>query len=277
VTLQPDERTVRRLELHEARAHAMRGGRSVRDLGDAILLHDELDPDPFWNRLESVRLPESDAAFDRRLDELVVLFATLDRRPHVWASPGYHQPADLEARLARHGFVDLGRGLLMALTDADRPRSVLARPLRTDVTVERIAGDAGERRDLLAAEIALVSGEAFGVDPGGRAGMVDDFLGLIGTDGFSAYLARVDGEPAAIAKATTFDGATYLSTIGTRPSQRGRGLAGVVTAAAALDAVEAGSEWIYLGVFESNLTARRLYERLGFEPIGKPAGDWLLA
>jgi ribosomal protein S18 acetylase RimI-like enzyme len=276
MTLRPDEATVRRLERHEADAHALRSHRSVRDLGDAILLHDELDPDPFWNRLESVRLPNEPDAFTRRLDELVVLFATLDRRPHVWASPGYQRPADLERRLAEQGWVDLGRGLLMALSDEAAARAAAEARLQTGVALERIAGDPGARRDVLAAEVALVSGEAFGVDPGGRGSIVDDFLGVLDFPGFRAYLARVDGEPAAIAKSTTFEGATYLSTIGTRPSYRGRGLAQVVTAAAVVDALAAGSEWTYLGVFEANLTARRLYERLGFEAIGEPAGDWLL-
>ena len=42
-------------------------------------------------------------------------------------------------------------------------------------------------------------------------------------------LARVDGVPAAVAKATSFDGHTYLSSIGTLPGFRGRGLAGLVT------------------------------------------------
>ena len=48
---------MRFLDRHEAQAHAV-GGREVRDLGDAILLHDRDDRDPFWNRLSGLRLPE---------------------------------------------------------------------------------------------------------------------------------------------------------------------------------------------------------------------------
>jgi ribosomal protein S18 acetylase RimI-like enzyme len=277
VTLWPDESEVRRLELHEARAHGMRPGRSVRELPDGVLVHDELDADPFWNRIESLRLPDPAPAFDERLDELVMLFAGLNRRPHIWASPGYHRPRDLETRLASHGWIDLGRGLLMALSDPAALRAAWERPRDPAIRVDRLAGDLGPRREVLAAEVALVSGDAFAVEPGGRSIIVDDFLGVLAQPGFGAYLVRVDDEPAAIAKATTFDGATYLSTIGTRPAYRGRGLAALATAAACVDALADGSEWIYLGVFEANLTARRLYARLGFEDVGAPAGDWLLA
>jgi ribosomal protein S18 acetylase RimI-like enzyme len=276
MTLRPHEEIVRRLEMHETRAHALRAGRSIRELPDGILLHDELDSDPFWNRLASIRLPIPDRAFDARLDELIVLFSTLDRRPHVWASPGYHRPLDLEERLAGRGWIDLGRGLLMALTDPAQTRAASERPLAGGITLERIAGDLGDRRDAVAAEVALVSGEAFAVEPDANAVIGDDFLGAVERPGFAAYLVRVDDEPAAIAKATTFDGATYLSTIGTRPRFRGRGLAEIATAAATVDALAAGSEWTYLGVFEANQTARRLYARLGFEDVADPGGDWIL-
>jgi ribosomal protein S18 acetylase RimI-like enzyme len=276
MTLYPPKAEVRRLELHEARAHAMREGRHVRELPDGILLHDDVDPDPFWNRIASVRLPSDQQEFARRLDALIVQFATLNRRAHVWASPGYQEPEDLERRLARAGFVDLGRGLLMALTDRGPVERLVAAPSDLGLTVERLAGDLGPERDVRAAEIALVAGEAFAVEPSARRTIVDDVVGLFERPGFAAYLVRVDGEPAGVAKATTFDGATYLSTIGTRPAYRGRGVAQVATAAAAIDGIEARSEWIYLGVFEQNVVARRLYERLGFENVGDHAGDWLL-
>ena len=70
--------------------------------------------------------------------------------------------------------------------------------------------------------------------------------------------------------------ASYLSSIGTRPTFRGRGLGRIVTEAVTRDAVGAGNRWTYLGVFHDNAVARRMYEGLGFQAIGKPSPDLLL-
>ncbi len=81
-----DAVTMRRLLLHEARVHAV-PGRDLRDLSDSILLHDPVEREPFWNRLEGLRWPSEIGAFDRRLTEILVLFASIGRTPHIWASP----------------------------------------------------------------------------------------------------------------------------------------------------------------------------------------------
>ena len=88
-------------------------------------------------------------------------------------------------------------------------------------------------------------------------------------------LVRMDGEPAAVAKATTFDGFIYLSSIGTRRAFRGRGLGGLATRHAVAIGGGADAHVVYLGVFSGNAPAIRLYERLGFASIGE-APDLLL-
>ena len=102
-TVSLDDATTRRLERHETMAHAI-PSRVVRDLGDALVLHDPRDPDPFWNRMVSVRWPASRDAFDRRLDEAVTMFALDARQPHIWPSPAHSAPPDLAARLVASGF-----------------------------------------------------------------------------------------------------------------------------------------------------------------------------
>ena len=82
-----DPATMRRLLVHEARVHAM-PNRELRDLGDAILLYDPAEPEPFWNRVEAIRWPDDADAFDRRLTEVLVLFTSIGRQPHIWPSPG---------------------------------------------------------------------------------------------------------------------------------------------------------------------------------------------
>ena len=270
-----DADVLRFLERHEARVHAL-PGREVRDLGDAILLHDPLDREPFWNRVNAIHWPDDARAFDRRLGETIALFATLDRIPHVWPRNAFNEPDDLVARLLAHGFADVGGSNLMLLADAD-PSSYLAhRRLPPGVTLERLHGVTGDERIRAAAGIAHVLVESFDVEPDRRAAIELESEAMFDLADLHACLIRVDGEPAAAAKRATFDGATYLSSIGTRVAYRGRGLGELATAAVTADSVAEGCRWTYLGVFAGNDVAIRLYERLGFVRLGPPAPDLLL-
>jgi ribosomal protein S18 acetylase RimI-like enzyme len=80
---------------------------------------------------------------------------------------------------------------------------------------------------------------------------------------------RVDGVAAAVAKATTFDGLTYLSSVGTLAGFRGRGLAGLATRHVMAVAGARARGRAYLGVFSGNAPALRLYRRLGFASVGE--------
>lgn len=267
-----DAESLRFLELHQARVHAM-PSRRVRDLGDSVLLHDPLDREPFWNRLAAIRWPEDRRAFDRRLDETVTLFATLDRVPHIWPRPVRNQPPDLVSRLERAGFADQGGGLLMLHGD---PAARLDERPPVGVTVEHLHRVKLADRSAAAAAIAQVLAEAFEVEPLRRASIAAETVAMFDHPQVHACLVRVDGEPAAVAKRTTFDDASYLSSIGTRPRFRGRGLGSLVTASVTRDAVAEGSRWTYLHVFGTNTRARRMYERLGYVTIGGEVPDLLL-
>lgn len=263
------------LEQHEARVHAL-PGRRIRDLGDAWMLHDPIDREPFWNRVNAIRWPEDPSGFDRRLAETIALFATLDRIPHVWPRPLFNEPADLAARLLANGWDDAGGAHVMVLEDADPNRGVTAAPMPPGVSVERLGRPSGGSARQAAADVALVLSEAFAVEPGRQTAIELETLAMWDRPEVEAVLLRVDGEPAAVAKRTTFDGASYLSSIGTRPAFRGRGLGRIATALATTDALDAGSRLVYLGVFEDNPAAIGLYRGLGFEIVGEPAQDLLL-
>jgi ribosomal protein S18 acetylase RimI-like enzyme len=276
---------VRWLAWHEARTHALIS-REVRDLGDGWLLYDATDREPFWNRLEGIAWPVDPVAFDRRLTEMLALFAGLDRIPHVWAFPGYDEPRDLVDRLLAFGFEDHGGGYLMAL-DHDRAAVDPARPAAIhpgrvaavdgrSLTVERLHQLGGAAAEDAARAIAEVLMSSFEVEPERRVAIeLEAVLGLA-TEPYHAVLVRLDGRPAAVARRTTFAGASYLSSIGTAPEFRGLGLGRLVTSLVVADAIADGSGWIYLGVFEENDVARRLYTSLGFAPIGGVAPDLLL-
>jgi ribosomal protein S18 acetylase RimI-like enzyme len=268
-----DDATMRAMERHETRAHAI-PGREVRDLGHAVVLHDARDADPFWNRMASVRWPDDQEGFDRRLTESLALFAVLGRRPHVWPSPAHSQPVDLAARLEAHGFRASGAGHVMVLADPAGFPPVRAGEPGRGVTLHaiRTPSDAGATD---CDELGLVLAESFGALPGRAQQLAADLRLTLDDPRVVLVLVRVDGEPAASAKATTFDGFTYLSSIGTRDAFRGRGLAGLATrhAMAAAGAGEAGRT--YLGVFSDNAPALQLYTRLGFASVGE-SPDMLL-
>jgi len=255
------------IERHETASHAI-PAREMRDLGDAVLLHDRLDADPFWNRLAAVRWPNDPAAFDRRLSETLALFAILGRLPHVWPSPVHAGPPDLVARLEANGFVDVGGGHVMVLADPMAAVAVTEAeiPVGVSLRVIRRPADAGPH-DL--ADAGAVLAAAFGAPSSRGPELADDLALTLDDPRIALVLARVHGAAAAVAKATTFGGLTYLSSIGTLPGFRSRGLAGLVTrqvmAAAGIQAPGAA----YLGVFSGNATAVRLYERLGFVSVGE--------
>jgi GNAT superfamily N-acetyltransferase len=272
--LQVDAATIRRMLLHESQVHAT-PGRILRDLGDSILLSDPADPEPFWNRLTAIRGPEEPGAFDRRLTEILVLFATIARPPHVWPSPAHDTPTDLVARLVANGIRDMGAGMVMALptTPLDgTPEPAMPR----GVTLDRVSGVSGSPADVAAEAIVDVLVDAFDVTADRTAGIAQETVVSIGNPWFTHYLLRFEGRPAAVARRATFDGLTYLSSIGTATWARGRGFGRVVTEVATHDAIRVGSTWTYLGVYADNKVAIRLYEGLGFERVGDAEPDLLL-
>jgi ribosomal protein S18 acetylase RimI-like enzyme len=146
-----------------------------------------------------------------------------------------------------------------ALTEAEVESGVSVR------TIRRLS-DAGPR-DL--ADAGAVLAAAFGAPAARGPELAADLAATADDPRITLVLARVHGIAAAVAKATTFGGLTYLSSIGTLPGFRGRGLGGLVTrhALAAAGAHTPGSA--YLGVFSGNATAIALYERLGFASVGE--------
>lgn len=270
-----DPQTMRRLMMHEAQVHAA-PGRELRDIGDAILLHDPTDPEPFWNRLAAIRWPAEPNAFDRRLTEILVLFATIARQPHVWPSPVHDTPRDLVARLVANGFRDMGAGMVMALADPSAVGPPGEPALPPGVTLERAADLSGPPAEAMARAILEVLADAFDVVAERKPGVLAETLVSLRHPWFTHYLVRLDGRPAAVARRATFDNLSYLSSIGTAHWARDRGFGRMVTAAAVRDALGAGSEWTYLGVSADNHAAIRLYEGIRFERIGDAGPDLLL-
>jgi len=264
--------TLRFLEVHTARAIAI-PGRGWRDFGDSVMLFSGSEKDPFFNRLTAIRWPDEPAAFDARLDQALELFAALERKPYCWVVPGMSAPADIVGRLAANGFVDQGGGFDMLLTGD--PWSVPDVPLPRGALLERHHDLSPADRMALAADLALVISESFHIPELRRGNLIAEISLTLEQPRFHAYVIRVDGEPVATGERYTFDGASYISSIGTRPSWRGRGYGKAITLALARDSVASGVDLVYLGVYADNAAAMRLYRQLGFQVLGPRSSDML--
>ncbi|MEO8208831.1 MAG: GNAT family N-acetyltransferase [Chloroflexota bacterium] len=260
-----------RLATHEAQVHA-RGSRELRDLGDGVLLFDPGDPEPFWNRLVAPDWPADEVMFERRLGEILTLFATLGRLPHVRTVPLGGHPPDIAERLTRAGFRVVGRDRSMALVDTG-PALALARTLerRPNLQVEHVGTGSASR----AMDVARILVEAFDVETDRISGLAAETVAAARRPGGAALLLLEDGRPVAAARRVTLDDATYLSSIGTIPSNRGLGYASLLTAVAIREALEEGTDLVHLLADASTDRAMRLYLRLGFEAVGEPIVDLL--
>ena len=230
-----DAGLARRLVLHEARAQQT-PARELRDLGDGWLFHDPNDAEPFWNRLIAPVWPSAPPAFERRLDEAITLFATLDRLPHIRPLPVGGAPDDMTQRLLAAGFETMGADVRMVLVDPARVAAnasasearVAAAFGGSAVVATRQATDgtrtAGRRswaeRRRWAVDASLVLADSFGVDANRRVALENDVLACVSRPGCSVLLLAVDGEPAAIARRATTEDGSYLSSIGTRSEER---------------------------------------------------------
>jgi len=264
--------TLRFVEAHQARAVSI-PGRSWRDLGDAVMLFSASEDEPFFNRLVAVRWPSEPRAFDARLREACELFEALERRPHVWAIPGLSEPDDLVARLAANGFRDQGGGYDMVLVR--RPDVTGNVPPLDGAVLQHWNRSSDDEIPARAEALATVVGDSFEVPTARHSNLVREISLTLSRPDFHAYLLTVGVEPVATGQRYTFDGASYLSSIGTRPEWRGMGLATHITNVLAADSIADGVDLVYLGVYADNMAAVRLYRRLGFAVLGGQSADML--
>ena len=264
--------TLRFLEVHPARAISI-PGRAWHDFGDSVMLFSAGEKEPFFNRLTAVRWPEDGREFNARLGHALELFSALERKPYFWVIPGLSTPRDIVARLAASGFVDQGGGYDMVLLRD--PEATPPVELPPGAVLERWNKPSEIDRPAVAEALALVIGESFRVPDVRRDNLIAEIGLTLQQPFFHAYLIRIDGQAVATGERYTFDGASYLSSIGTRPGWRGRGFGEAITRALARDSIEAGMDLIYLGVYADNAGAIRLYERLGFSVLGPRSADML--
>lgn len=94
---------------------------------------------------------------------------------------------------------------------------------------------------------------------------------LLGGGG-SGCLAVEGDDPLGFILFTVAADQAEILTICVRPDRRGRAVGRRLVAEAARIAVHAGAVEMFLEVAEDNAPARRLYDRLGFGPVGRRRG-----
>ena len=86
----------------------------------------------------------------------------------------------------------------------------------------------------------------------------------VGTGALRAFIVRVDGDPAAVARLSQGDGVAGLTGIGVHPDRRRRGLGTLMTIVATRAGLALGNRVVWLSVREGDEAAASLYAKLGF-------------
>jgi ribosomal protein S18 acetylase RimI-like enzyme len=121
-----------------------------------------------------------------------------------------------------------------------------------------------------AAELLAVSFRAFGMERAPDEGEVLNFQAMAraGWTIFGAWVTR-EGVPVGCSAQLPIGGISEIAGIAVLPELRRIGIGAALTVAAARAARARGAECVWLAAGGS--PARRLYERLGFEPVGTVA------
>lgn len=174
--------------------------------------------------------------------------------PGTWHVGPSMRPADLGRRLLRHGFVDGGDEVGMAVDLAGLPDGV---PAPGGLRIERV------RDERALASWAATLGRGFG--EGAReaewVGAVQARIGLGDDVPWRHYLGVLDGEPVATSSLFVAAGVAGVYFVFTVAEARRRGIGAALTLAALR---EGRAQGLSLGVLQSSAMGEPVYRRLGF-------------
>jgi GNAT superfamily N-acetyltransferase len=218
---------------------------------------------PFHDLLRSavVRAQFDPDTADRRISEIVRAFETRSN-PIVWWLAPFHGPADLGARLERHGFVRYGESAGMAL-DLAGVREESGPPI-AGFAMEPV-GDAATAREY----VEVVQQDRPEGAPPYHPETVDVSVELIAERVSrrtipTYFLGRLDGWAVATSRLSLAGGAAGVYSVVTAASARGRGIGREMT----LEVLRTGRDAGYrISTLQSSPMGRGIYERLGFRTI----------
>jgi ribosomal protein S18 acetylase RimI-like enzyme len=186
---------------------------------------------------------------EREIEPLLAWYRGYGVKPTFEIVPGMYDAA-LGRELARHGFLPSGFHAAL-ITEPDRTMAASA-----DIDIERVASEAAMERYL----DAYVAG--WGLPEREHAQFKANVRPWRVQPGWSLYLARVDGRPAAAATLYINDGVGYLADAATAPAFRGHGLHAALLRQRIRDASAAGVDFVFSGA-EPMGTSHRNMERAG--------------
>jgi ribosomal protein S18 acetylase RimI-like enzyme len=186
---------------------------------------------------------------EREIEPLLAWYRGYGVKPTFEIVPGMYDAA-LGRELARHGFLPSGFHAAL-ITEPDRTMAASA-----DIDIERVASEAAMERYL----DAYVAG--WGLPEREHAQFKANVRPWRVQPGWSLYLARVDGRPAAAATLYINDGVGYLADAATAPAFRGHGLHAALLRQRIRDASAANVDFVFSGA-EPMGTSHRNMERAG--------------
>jgi ribosomal protein S18 acetylase RimI-like enzyme len=237
------------IEFQRDSARAARGGHVVDEDGLCFFVPEHRFPFGFTGVM---RTDASVAAEDavRRSREF---FAARDQGcTHVLME---HRDADLAAVLEAEGVSAMGQSPGMVLE-----QRLEDRPAPEGTTIDRVATEA-DVRDF--AEVRAVAYKSLGMPEAvGRRHFTEPRTLL--APHIHAFVARIDGAPAAAAMCSLSHGVSGIYWVGTMPAARGRGLAEAVTRVATNAGFDHGARFAAL---QASVMGEPIYLRMGYRPI----------
>jgi GNAT superfamily N-acetyltransferase len=186
-------------------------------------------PSPFFNSVVGLRV-----GHERHIQPLVEWYREHGVRARFVMEPGSYGP-ELGRELARLGYYQ--SEVHAALIGTPGPPT----PVRDAITVEAVT-DAAAMEDYLA---AYASG--WSIPEQDRQQFKANVRPWLGQPGWSLYLVRIDGQPAAAATLYRRGRGAYCADAATDPAFRGRGLQSALLQRRIGDAWEAGAEFVSSG------------------------------
>jgi ribosomal protein S18 acetylase RimI-like enzyme len=219
-------------------------GIEVRTIDNVAALMAQNLPSPAFNSVTGLRPGQAD-----RIQPLVEWYRAHGVASRFEIAAGDDDPA-LARELARQGFFP--SGCHAALVRA--PGQTVTVP--AEAAVEPVAS--GEQMEAFLAAYVL----GWGIPEAFRDQFKQNVRPWLGQPGWSLYLARIDGRPAAAAILFIHDGVGYFADCATDPAFRGRGLHAALLRRRLLDASAAGVDFVCSGA-DFLSTSHRNMERAG--------------